>query len=179
MSGNLEKVCIKLFASFCFLVAVHFFSPSTIQISAISFMKVKLFRERSLCLKMRLHIICCTSLSLGVFVNRIRKNTVSSLIFKTFQKMIFSSSGPLCVELQCRRARYWRPNEGTPRFKRKFVIFCRVSLSQQLSAGCGWSWPGPPRAELHCLFSILIHAGDTTGRSVLLPRKCWESSATC
>lgn len=161
-----QAICFFLCPSGSILtVPTSFFSPSAIQISAISlkncpvhcFIKVKLFRERSLCLKMRLHFICSTLLSFGFFVNRNRKNTVSSLILKPFRKWYFPARGPFVLSYSVGGLDTEGPMKRLHVVGQRVCDFPAMYPSEPAAlAGCGWPWPAPPRAEqLYCLFSVL------------------------
>lgn len=73
-----------------------------------------------------------------VFCKQKQKEHSEFIDFKTFQKTVFSSSEPLCVELQCRRAR----TEGP--MKRLHVVGERVcdfpAMYCSEPAALSWLW---------------------------------------
>lgn len=106
---------------------------------------------------MRLHFICSTLLSFGFFVNRNRKNTVSSLILKPFRKRYFPARGPFVLSYSVGGLDTEGPMKRLHVVGQRVCDFPAMYPSEPAAlAGCGWPWPAPPRAEqLYCLFSVL------------------------
>lgn len=102
---------------------------------------------------MRLHIIYSTLLSFGGFCKQKQKEHSEFIDFETFQKTVFSSSGSLCVELQCRRAIY-SPVKGLHVVRERGCDFPAVYPSEPAALSWLWlalAWAAAGRATLSVL----------------------------